>query len=71
MLNHIVIKIVENMSMENRMRILKFLDDRGVKIHEGNDGTRINLSTMDKDDYDALVDYINKVDNKIDEKYTI
>ena len=66
-----LIKLVESMDKTQRMRILKYLHEDKVKLCEGSDGTRINLSAMSKRKYTKLVKFVKSLDVKVDEKYLI
>ena len=66
-----LIKTVEAMDKTQRMRILKYLHEDKVKLCEGSDGTRINLSAMSKRKYTKLVKFVKSLDVKVDEKYLI
>ena len=66
-----LIKLVESMDKVQRIKILKYLSENTVKLNEGADGTRINLSALSKRRYTALVKFVKTLDVKVDEKYLI
>jgi hypothetical protein len=68
MLQGELIRFIEDMSLKNRMLILRFLDTREIKIHESGEGSRINISVLyekHRDVYDSLVTYANELDDNI------
>jgi len=66
-----LIKLVESMDKTQRMEILKYLHDDKVKLCEGSDGTRVNLSALPKRKYTKLVKFVRSLDVKVDDKYRI
>jgi hypothetical protein len=66
-----LIKMVESMDKTQRMKVLKYLHDDKVKLCEGSDGTRINLSAMSKRKYTKLVKFVRSLDVKVDDKFRI
>ena len=66
-----LIALVESMDKTQRMKALKYLHDDNVKLCEGSDGTRVNLSAMSKRKYTKLVKFVRSLDVKVDEKFRI
>jgi hypothetical protein len=66
-----LIKTVEAMDKTQQMKVLQYLHDDNVKLCEGADGTRINLSVMPKKKYTALVKFVKTLDVKVEDKFRI
>jgi len=66
-----LITLVESMDKTQRMKILQYLHDDKVKLCEGSDGTRINLSALSKRKYTKLVKFVKSLDVKVDDKFRI
>jgi hypothetical protein len=54
-----MIRIIENMVIDDRLTILKFLHSQNIKIVERNEGSHINLDKLDAEVYDKLVVVVN------------
>ena len=39
-------KQIETFDKKNRLKLLEFIHDIGIKLHEHGDGTRINMNTL-------------------------
>jgi len=66
-----LITLVESMDKTQRMKVLQYLHDDKVKLCEGSDGTRINLSALSKRKYTKLVKFVRSLDVKVDDKFRI
>lgn len=51
-------EIIEKMEIINQKEILKILNDNNVNISENNNGSFINLSNLDKEVLDKIINYI-------------
>jgi len=51
-------EIIEKMEIINQKEILKILKDSNVNISENNNGSFINLSNLDKEVLDKIINYI-------------
>ena len=51
-------EIIEKMEIINQKEILKILKDNNVNISENNNGSFINLSNLDKEVLDKIINYI-------------
>ena len=68
----LLIKKIERLSMDRKLKILKWLHDQNIKIHECLDGSRINLDLIPKVLYDQLVEFImTAIDTPIPTKFQI
>ena len=50
---------VENLTLENRQKVLKFIHSQGIKLHEHADGTRINLDNLNTEQQRKLKLLVN------------
>ena len=66
-----LIKLIEGMSKKQRLKILQYLSENKLRIHESADGCRINLDAISKRKYTALVKFVRSIDIEVEEKYQI
>ena len=68
---HYVIKKCSRFTRTQNISILQFLQEIGVKICEGADGSRINLDALSKQQIGKLKRKIGEVDTPIETKFRI
>lgn len=56
-----LIKEIEGFELINRLYILKYLMEQNIKIHEGLDGSRINLSKLNDKEIENLEQFVKNL----------
>ena len=64
-----ILSMVERLDLAQRLQVLAFLLDSGVKVHEHSDGTRVNLSALGACTVESLYDYVKSL--SVPDKYLI
>ena len=61
------------MELIERLRVLKYLVEENVNIHEGLNGCRINLSKLNADEIEGLEQFVENLKNMnmLEPKYVI
>ena len=59
-----LIRVIEVMYIGDLMTILRFLNTSGIKIVESNEGSHINLDSMDTATYFQLVELVEELNDK-------
>ena len=57
--------MAERLDSAGRLKVLAFLMDSGVKVHEHSDGTRVNLSALGACTVELLYDYVKSLSVQI------
>ena len=58
-------------SKQQNLQVLKLISDMKIKVHEGLDGSRVNLDTLTHKQLQQIKLYIKTIDKPLDEKYQI
>jgi hypothetical protein len=66
-----IIEAVERLTYEDKLRVLKYLDDTGVKITEQSDGSRINLDILNKPQLELLLVYVESLVKNIPKEFEL
>lgn len=68
-----LIRNIEKMELVGRLRVLKYLVEENIKIHEGLDGCRVNLSKLNDDEIENLEQFVENLKsmNMLEPKYQI
>jgi hypothetical protein len=64
MLKPHMIKTIENMVIDDKLAILRFLQDQKIKIIESNEGSHINLDKLEADVYVKLVAVVELISSR-------
>jgi len=66
-----IMEAVDNLEYDDRLKVLKYLDDINAKITEQSDGSRINLDLILKPQLEMLLVYVESLVKNIPNEFAI
>ena len=66
-----IIECVDNLEYDDRLKVLKYLDDINAKITEQSDGSRVNLDILNRPQLEMLLVYVESLVKNIPKEFEL